>query len=171
MPRGFTTYLELPNITLVKTLLQIQCCQKSTLFPIELSEDIFNLPIYRKHQITDNLRIRQKSGRASLMDEIPSDPGFMFVAKLRSVKSIDQRRREVPSGPAALIPNIYPTVNQRYSTISYWKAIYQEVVVSLLLLGMTKYTRRVTHDHHHQKSHDMIENLYVTPSHRKYRHR
>jgi len=47
---------------------------------------------------------------------------------------------------------IHSTVNQKYNTISYWKAIYQEVV-SLLLRGITN-VLDVIHDHHHQKSHN-----------------
>lgn len=53
--------------------------------------------------------------------------------------------------PAALI---HSTVNQKYNTIIYWKAIYQEVV-SLLLRGITN-VLDVIHDHHHQKSHDKL---------------
>lgn len=57
--------------------------------------------------------------------------------------------KTVSSDLAALI---HSTVNQKYNTISYWKAIYQEVV-SLLLRGITN-VLDVIHDHHHQKSHD-----------------
>jgi hypothetical protein len=91
----------------------------------------------------------------------------MFIAKLRNVKAIDQGRHEIPSGPAALIQYI----SDSEPKIQYHQLLESNLSrgsrVSLLLLGITKYSRRVIHDHHHQKSHDMIENLYVTPSHRK----
>lgn len=58
---------------------------------------------------------------------------------------------------------IHSTVNQKYSTISYWKAIYQKVV-SLLLFGITN-VLDVIHDHHHQKSHDMIVKFLHYSSH------
>lgn len=62
------------------------------------------------------------------------------------------------ANPAALI---HSTVNQRYSTISYWKAQSIQEVVSLLLLGITNvldviYTTITT-----KNSHDMIVKIFT----------